>query len=93
MLKWDRRVAAGVTFLPKIDPVTDQRVRPFECVELLAWEYRNLYATYGETGELPYRRSLHEIARRIPAEEGYFTEDKLRAMCESADTPDVLHRR
>ena len=93
LVKWDQRAAAGVTFLPKVDPMTGQRVRPFECVDLIAWEYRNLYTAYDSTGGFPQRRSLHEIAKLIPTEEGYFTEDMLRAMCENANMPNVLHRR
>ena len=70
-----------VLLVKKRDPITEERVRPFEAVDVIAWEARKVWETYLQTGDVPTRESTWRLVM-MPGDVSALDEPKLRELCE-----------
>lgn len=77
-------IPPSVSVVPKADK-SGKRVRQLEGVDLIAWEFRNLYGMAVPGLPVNIRRSLVELVRHIPHEEGCLDEKSLRQLCRDSE--------
>ena len=82
-----RNVGKPVTVMPKIDPVSGERLAQFEAADLLAWERHKLFGEALESDRLRLRAPIMAMRKHLPHDGRVMDKAGLIGWCEKNEFP------